>query len=94
MACREKAPLNRKLAVKVIEEVVNAIKDSTEVGGYEIRPRRRRSTDVAEVVILATLDKKSRKVVKAILVKHGLEMSEAKGRVTIYEASQKSAIYL
>jgi hypothetical protein len=86
--------VNRKLAVKVVEEVVNAIKDSAEVEGYEFNLQKRRSKDVAEIVVLATLKRESRREVKAILSAYGLEMTETKGRVTIRMPSEKANIYL
>lgn len=86
--------MNRKLAVKVVEEVVNAIKDSANVEGYEFRLKKRRSNDVAEIVVLATLNRDARREVKAVLSMHGLEMTEEKGRVTIRMPSEKANIYL
>lgn len=86
--------MNRKLAVKVVEEVVNAIKDSAKVEGYEFRLKKRRSNDVAEIVVLATLNRDARREVKAVLSMHGLEMTEEKGRVTIRMPSEKANIYL
>ncbi len=86
--------MNRKLAVKVVEEVVNAIKDSAEVEGYEFNLQKRRSKDVAEIVVLATLKRESRREVKAIISAYGLEMTETKGRVTIRMPSEKANIYL
>ena len=90
----KKLAVNRKLAVKVVEEVVNAIKDSADVEGYEFHLQKRRSNDVAEIVVLATLNRESRREVKAILSACGLEMTEAKGRVTIRMPSEKANIYL
>jgi len=86
--------VNRKLAVKVVEEVVNAIKDSANVEGYEFRLKKRRSNDVAEIVVLATLNRDARREVKAVLSMHRLEMTEEKGRVTIRMPSEKANIYL
>jgi hypothetical protein len=86
--------MNRKLAVKVVEEVVNAIKDSAEVEGYEFHLQNRRSKDVAEIVVLATLNRESRREVKVVLSVYGLELTEAKGRVTIRMPSEKTNIYL
>ncbi len=86
--------MNRKLAVKVVEEVVNAIKDSAEVEGYEFHLQKRRSNDVAEIVVLATLNRESRREVKVVLSAYGLELTEAKGRITIRMPSEKANIYL
>ena len=86
--------MNRKLAVKVVEEVVNAFKDSAVVEGYEFHLQKRRSKDVAEIVVLSTLNRESRREVKAILSVYGLEMTEAKGRVTIRTPSEKANIYI
>ncbi len=86
--------MNRKLAVKVVEDVLNAIKDSAEVEGYEFHLQKRRSNDVAEIVVLATLNRESRREVKAVLSVYGLELTEAKGRITIRMPSEKANIYL
>ncbi len=86
--------MNRKIAVTVIEEIMDACKDSANIGGYSLNPLRRRKGEVGEIVIIATLDTDSRKAVKTIVSRYGLEIAEAKGRLTIWKASEKGVIYL
>ncbi len=86
--------MNRKLAIKVVEEVVSSIKDSADVEGYEFRFQKGRRSKVTEIVVLAMLNKNARKVLKAVISAYGLEMTEEKGRVIIRMPSEKANIYL
>ncbi len=82
--------MERKLAVEVLREIVDACGRLANINGYQISCREKgedESEKACEIVIFASLQEQSRENLQSILLEHGLEMDESKDKVTVYRAT-------
>ncbi len=82
--------MERKIAVEVLKEVVDACGKLTYINGYQISCREKQLDDsekACEIVIFAVLQEHSRKILQEILEDHNLQMEESKDKLTIYKAT-------
>ncbi len=82
--------MERKIAVEVLGEIVDACGKFTNINGYQISCREKLEDETegaCEIVIFAALQQPSRDIVEAIVSDRGLKMDEMDGKLTIYKTN-------